>query len=126
MNGALREHDALYVAVLAAIGTEGPLTRAEWTAFVLFLLFTPVVVWLVYGAKLKNADLPLPTAFGAWPVWEVFAATVAFAAWGFALPQSPFAEFTAWYSSALAGVVVLITSAVLGLLAPFFQRKLAK
>ena len=117
----------LYVAVLAAIGTEGAVTRAEWISFFVFLAATPLVVWLVYGAKLKNANLPLPTPFGAWPVWEMFAATVAYTAWAFALPQSPFQEFEkSWYSPALAGVVVLITSAVLGLLAPFFQRKLAQ
>lgn len=115
----------LYVAVLAAVGVEGSVTRTEWLSFWLFLLFTPVVVWLVYGAKLKNADLPLPLHFGAWPVWEMFAASVAFGAWAFALPQSPFAEF-GWYSAALSGVVVLITSAVLGLLAPFFQRQLTE
>lgn len=113
----------LYVAVLAAVGVEGSVTRTEWLSFWLFLLCTPVVVWLVYGAKLKNANLPLPLHFAAWPVWEMFAASVAFGAWAFALPQSPFAEF-GWYSSALSGVVVLITSAVLGLLAPFFQRQL--
>jgi hypothetical protein len=113
----------LYVAVLAAVGVEGSVTRTEWLSFGLFLLCTPVVVWLVYGAKLKNADLPLPLHFAAWPVWEMFAASVAFGAWAFALPKSPFAAFD-WYSSALSGLVVLITSAVLGLLAPFFQRRL--
>jgi len=116
----------LYVAVLAAIGTEGAVTRSEWITFFVFLAATPLVVWLVYGAKLKNANLPLPLPFKAWPVWEMFAATVAYTAWAFALPQSPFQDFEkSWYSPALAGVVVLITSAVLGLLAPFFQRKLA-
>ena len=115
----------LYVAVLAAVGLEGKVTQTEWTSFWVFILATPVVVWLVYGAKIKNADLPLPLSFGEWPVWEMFAATVAFSAWAFALPQSPFAEFS-WYSAALSGVVVLITSALLGLLAPFFQRKLEK
>lgn len=113
----------LYVAVLAAIGVESQVTQAEWNAFWVFLAATPVVVWLVYGAKLRNADLPLPLAFGAWPLWEMLAATIAFAAWAFALPQSPFAKFD-WYAPALSGVVVLITSAVLGLLAPFFQRPL--
>ena len=115
----------LYVAVLGAVGTEGAVTQSEWNAFWIFILASPVVVWLVYGAKLKNADLPLPLNFGAWPVWEMSAATLSFAAWAFALPQSPFAQFR-WYSSALSGVVVLIASAVLGLLAPFFQRQLTR
>lgn len=41
-----------------------------------------------------------------------------------ALPNTPFAEFTDWYSAALSGVMVLVASTVLGLLAPFFQRPL--
>ena len=113
----------LYVAVLAAIGVEGKVTEGEWASYWIFLLATPVVVWLVYGAKLKNADHPLPLTFGSWPLWEMSAATIAFAAWAFALPESPFAALP-HYSSALAGVVVLITSGALGLVAPFFQNEL--
>lgn len=114
----------LYVAVLAAVGVEGKVTQTEWTAFWIFLIATPLVVWLVYGAKLKNLDKPLPLSYGCWPLWEMSAATLSFAAWSFALPQSPFTAY-AWYSSALSGLVVLIASTILGLIAPFFQRKLA-
>lgn len=84
---------------------------------------TPVVVWLVYGAKVKALEKPVPIRFGAWPLWEMFAATLAFSAWTLALPNSPFAVYP-WYSSALSGVAVLVASTVLGLLAPFFQRPL--
>ena len=66
---------------------------------------------------------PLPLRFGAWPLWEMFAATFAFSAWTLALPKSPFAEYP-WYSSALSGVAVLVASTVLGLLAPFVQHEL--
>lgn len=113
----------LYVAVLAAVGREGEVTRGEWISFLVFLASTPVVVWLVYGAKLKAANLPVPIKTSAWPMWEMFAASVAFGAWAFALPQSPFSQYP-WYSSSLSGVAVLVTSAVLGLLAPFFQQPL--
>lgn len=116
----------LYVAVIAALSTPvasvGSRTSA-WTTFVIFIVATPIVTWLVYGAKLKNLKLPIPIQFNAWPLWEMFAATAAFAAWAFALPRSPFTEFD-WYSAALSGLVVLIASTVLGLLAPFFQRPL--
>lgn len=87
----------LYVAVLAAVGVEGKVTQTEWTAFWIFLIATPLVVWLVYGAKLKNLDKPLPLSYGCWPLWEMSAATLSFAAWSFALPQSPFTAY-AWYS----------------------------
>jgi hypothetical protein len=120
----------LYVAVLAAIQnpkdvTAGVTPSAVWITFVGFLIATPIVVWLVYGAKLLAVNKSIPLEYSKWPVWEMFAATVAFCAWAFALPNSPFSEYnTSWYSSALAGVVVLVASTVLGLLAPFFQHPL--
>ena len=114
----------LYVAVLAAVRQRPEVSRADWLAFWIFLFATPVIVWLVYGAKLKTLQKPLPLHPGAWPVWEMFAATAAYAAWAFALPQSPFSAY-AWYSSALSGLAVLIVSTLLGLLAPFLQRPLS-
>jgi hypothetical protein len=119
----------LYVAILGVLhkpATQQAFqpTMADWIAFFAFLTFTPIVVWLVYGAKLKVANKPLPLSFGTWPVWEMFAATVAYLAWAFALPNSPFNQYT-WYSAALSGIAVLIASTALGLLAPFFQRPLS-
>lgn len=114
----------LYVAVLAALHRGSEVTGADWLAFWLFLIATPAIVWLVYGAKLKALQKPLPLRFGAWPVWEMFAATAAYSAWAFALPNSPFSTYP-WYSSALSGLAVLIVSTLLGLIAPFLQRPLA-
>lgn len=122
----------LYVAVVAAIHptTAGAIpdatqvTREDWGVFWGFFIATPVVFWIIYATKLKGAQKPLPLAFSTWPVWEMFAATFAYVAWAFALPGTPFREFTAWYSTALAGVVVLAASTVLGLLAPLFQNEL--
>lgn len=113
----------LYVAVLATIHQPNKITSAMWITFWCFLFATPIVVWLVYGAKLKAVQKPLPLTYGEWPIWEMFAATVAYCAWVFALPNSPFLGYP-WYSSALSGVVVLVTSTALGLIAPFFQRAL--
>jgi hypothetical protein len=114
----------LYVAVLAAIQKPGIVTRAEWITLWGFLVATPIVVWLVFGAKVKAAQKQMPVAPRTWPVWEMFAATVAYCAWAFALPNTPFTSYT-WYSSALSGIAVLVASTVLGLLAPFFQRPLS-
>ena len=113
----------LYVAVLAAVHQTDKVTRADWIAFWTALVATPIVVWLVFGAKIKAAGKALPLRFRAWPVWEMFAGTVAYCAWAFALPNAPFSEYS-WYSSALSGLAVLVASTVLGLLAPFFQRAL--
>ncbi len=132
----------LYVAVIAAL--QKPVTEVAqmnevtrvttmtsvvnwmpyWIAFSIFLVGTPLVVWLVFAAKVKAAGRPLPLAWGAWPVWEMFAATLAYVAWSFGLPGSPFGQF-AWYSSALSGLAVIVVSTVLGLVAPFFQRPLS-
>ena len=108
--------------VLAAVHEE-KITAADWIAFWSFLVATPIVVWLVYAAKVKAAGKALPLEFAAWPVWEMFAGTVAYCAWAFALPNAPFSEYP-WYSSALSGVAVLVGSTVLGLLSPFFQNPL--
>jgi len=113
----------LYVAVLAAIQLPDRTSyRPLWVAFFCFLAATPVAVWLLYAAKVITAGKELPVAPRTWPVWEMSAATIAYVAWAFALPESPFKYEFAWYTPALAGVIVLITSTVLGLVAPLFQR----
>lgn len=50
----------------------------------------------------------------------MIAATNAFLAWAFALPDSPFVQYS-WYSAAIAGLVVLVVATVLPLLAQLFQ-----
>jgi len=115
----------LYIAVLAAIQDPNRLSsRSSWIAFYCFLIATPIVVWLVYAAKVRAANKHLPIKPRAWPMWEMFAATVAYAAWAYGLPESPFKDFTNWYSPALAGLVVLVVSTLLGLIAPVIQKPL--
>lgn len=96
----------------------------DWIVFWSFLAATPIILWVVYAAKLKSAQKQLPVAFAAWPLWEMFAATFAYFAWAFALPGTPFRQFADWYSAGLAGVAVLVVSTILGLLAPLFQNRL--
>ena len=112
----------LYIAVLAAM--EGDkFVDIRWTVFLIFLCGTPIVLWLIYAAKLKTAGKALPLKPRTWPIFEMFAATVAFCAWAFALPGSPFATYS-WYSPALSSLAVLLVSTILGLLAPLLQRPL--
>ena len=111
----------LYVAVLAAIRTPDQNIKDLEVAFYSFLGITPLVVWLVYAAKVKAAGKDLPLNPKTWPLWEMFAATVAYVAWALTLSQNPFGG-ASWYSPALAAVVVLIVSTFVGLLAPLFQR----
>jgi hypothetical protein len=117
-----------YVAVLAALQstatptpTPGPqhASPEQWIAFGLFQAATPIVFWLVYAAKLKGAGKNLPLSFAVWPLWEMVASAIAFFAWAFGLPNSPF-FYQPWYSSAIAAIVVLLASTTLALLAPIF------
>ena len=118
----------LYVAVVAAVRSSNTDPKIEnfpalWTTFFCFLVATPIVLWLVYAAKCTAAGKPIPVLPRAWPLWEMFAATLAYVTWAFALPQSPFQQ-ESWYSAAIAGVIVMIVSTALGLLAPLFSRPL--
>jgi len=114
----------VYVAVLGSITHSGDMTSSsECLAFYSFLFATPLVAWVVFAAKVKTSGKTLPWRYSQLPVWEMSAATIAYFAWALALPTNPFVHSN-WYSSSLAGIIVLITSTVLGLLSPIFQRPL--
>lgn len=121
----------LYVAAATAVGPAKDAAGAdtghgpEWL-FWLFLVFTPAVVWAVFAAKVRTAktDPPpdIPWRWGQLPVFDMIAATIAYAVWAFALPRSPFAE-QSWYSTGLTSVAVLVISAVLALAAAIIVRR---
>jgi hypothetical protein len=112
----------LYVAVLAAIThPEGRDSSGVWVAFWVFLVATPLIVWLVYAAKVRSVKRRLPSRPSEWPVWEMVAGTLAYVAWAVSLPNAPFLGRLG-LPATLAAVIVLVTAAALGLLAPLFQR----
>jgi hypothetical protein len=117
----------LYVSAIAAVGPlvidNQPVGR--WLPFWCFLVATPLTVWVAFATKLKGAGKALPVWPAHWPVWEMTAATIAYFAWTFALPNTPFAQYTDWYSPGLAAFLVLVVSAGLGMIAPLMQRRLA-
>jgi hypothetical protein len=117
----------LYIALVAAlepITNPTPSFTSRWIAFGLFLVFTPLAVWITFAAKIASDQKELPVHPRQWPKWEMSAGTLAFIAWAMGLPDTPFAEFT-WYSASIGGFVVLITSTFLGMVAGLFQRQLA-
>jgi hypothetical protein len=120
----------LYVAVLAALGNgKGSgsgtrLTNGMVIAFWAFLFATPLTVWALYAVKVRTDNKQLPLAPSKWPLWEMLAGTIAYGAWAIALPDNPFVN-SAWYSSGITGVILLVSSTVLGLVAPLFQRSLS-
>lgn len=113
----------LYVAVVAALGSDATVTT-RWIAFAVFLPLTPLTVWLLFATQVKSSGKRIPVAVMRWPIWEMVAGTIAFLAWAIALPQTPFAEIT-WYSSAIGGVVVLVVTSLFTLIAPLFQNPLS-
>src|SRR4051812_10893833 len=91
----------LYVAVQTALETptrildSGAVTTtavlsSQWITFAIFFVATPLVVWVLFANKLKAAGKPLPSTYNTWPLWEMFAASIAFYAWAYALPNTPF------------------------------------
>jgi len=117
----------LYVAVMAALNSSASdatvpssTNLVSWlrVAFWTFLAATPLAVWVLYAVKVTATGKPVP-GLSQWPVWEMVAGTIAYAAWAFALPKFPYNR-----PSAIAGIVILVTSTVLGMVAPLFQRPL--
>jgi len=119
----------LYLAVVAANQSlmEGQRQHffSELGIFVVFLVLTPILVWLIYAGKVVSANDPVPLRPRRWPKWEMFAATIAYAAWAFAIPANQFDAYS-WYLPAIAGVAVLGVSTLLGLLAPIFNGPLRR
>jgi hypothetical protein len=116
-----------YVAVVAVIhpttaGVTAEAPIADWVVFIVFLVLTPVVSWLLYAAKCVSGGKPLPSSPAEWPLWEMSAATVAFLVWAATLPETPLGAFP-WYTSGLAAIILLIVSMILGLIAPLFTQR---
>lgn len=115
----------LYVATVAALQSDAAKpTLGPWLAFGAFLIATPVVVWLIYAAKFKARTDKLPWKPSDWPKWEMISAIIGYLAWAYALPSTPFRELD-WYSSSVAGILVMMTAAMLGLLTPLIHPESA-
>lgn len=112
---------SLYISILAFISGRSDSEAIGTPLFWIFLVSTPIVLWIVTATKLKNSGLPLPLSPVKWPWWEMLAATIAFAVWGFSLPGSPFSTLGSW--GLIAGIAVIVTPVVLGLVAPLLQQK---
>jgi hypothetical protein len=119
----------LYVSAIAALGPltvrvgQHDLQVGRWLPFWCFLVATPLVVWVAFASKIKAAGRSIPLHISKWPIWEMSAATIAYAGWAFALPATPFAQ-ESWYSSGLASFLILVVTAGLGIIAPLMQKQL--
>jgi hypothetical protein len=103
---------ATYLAILAAI----PSDRGhgfQWLVFWVFLIFTPMVVWLGVAVARQTQGIVVRPA-QQWPWWSMLAATVAFAAFVVVLPGSVTRDIS-WYESWMGTVAIILSAFVLGI-----------
>ncbi len=81
---------SVYVALLALLvplSNRAPSFESRWILFGIVTAVNPIVVILLMMAKTQPDDK------FAWPVFEMVVAPIAFAAWAFALPDTPLSQF---------------------------------
>jgi hypothetical protein len=101
---------SVYVALLALVAPlaqHSPSFTSRWTLFWLMTAANPVVVILLVMAKKQPGDKFL------FPWFEILIAPIAFAAWAFALPDTPLNSISGysvrWNSAILIVTVTAVT-----------------
>jgi hypothetical protein len=93
----------------------------QWVLFWLFLLATPLAVWVTFVAKIKRADRETKLSnLPIWPWWPMIAATISFGAWAIALPGSVINTLP-WFRPAMGAVTIVLAAFVVGLLSKLFR-----
>lgn len=110
----------LYVAALSAQTALHAAAAAIDAVTILwfFVGLTPVLLLLIYLSKVAASGGPLPGP-KLWPWWKMVAATIAFFVWALAVPGNPYLREPA---SAVAGLGAMITSTLLSVVTPIFER----
>ncbi len=100
----------VYVALLALVApvaAHSPSYASRWVLFWLMTAANPVVVILLVMAKKQPKDT------FHFPLFEIVIATIAFAAWSFALPDTPLSSISGygiqWNSAILTVTTIAIT-----------------
>jgi hypothetical protein len=104
---------ALYLALLGTIGANTSGYVGRWVAFGVFLVATPLFVFIDWKIKSREASRPDLGLARKLLTFNLIAATLAFAAWGFSLPASPFGALS-FYDERWAGFVAPAVSVALG------------
>jgi len=108
----------IYIAGVGIFSIESGKVAA-WVFFIACVIATPAINFAVFEAKRRAAKLPRPTSAQGWPIWESTAATIAFVFYAAAIKQGSFSD-AEWYSVEMAGFLVIIVTAALGLGSSFF------
>jgi hypothetical protein len=86
-----------------------------------FAILTPILVLLIYFGKRRAGNLAIPlSSVSKWPLWKMFAATVAFLVWALAVPGNPYIH--GQNAGALIGLLAIFVSTMLRLFEPIFER----
>jgi hypothetical protein len=113
----------LYLATIASLPVlvESMPGLSAAKVYALFGGLTPVLFALIYAGKRRAAGKPRSPGWKLWPWWPMIAATVAFLAWGIAVPDGPF--LTSPSGRVLGGLAAIIVSTLLGVAGRFFTPK---
>jgi len=94
------------LALLAPVNGSSPSFTSRWVLFAVMTAANPVVVILLTMARTDKGDV------FKLPVFEMIIASVAFAAWAFALPDTPLTSIPGysikWNPAILTGTTILI------------------
>jgi hypothetical protein len=86
-----------------------------------FGILTPILVLLIYFGKCRASNLVIPFLLvSKWPLWKMFAATIAFLVWALAVPGNPYIRGQA--AGVVAGFLAIFISTLLSILEPIFER----
>jgi len=109
---------AAYIALTSLIGD--PQTTLALVVFFIFWALTPLAIVAATASSDVSGTLIIPTTWKE--LWPIGAAVIAFAAWAAAVPGSTLTAHASWLTVQVGGVIVVVTSVVLGALATLVNR----
>ena len=109
-----------YVTVVAVMKQEKAEPTAQWVVFYVLLALTPIVTWLLLVAKLRSKGMTIKDAFKEFPLWKCIAATIAFVAWAYVLPNGAFSTLAS-YNGSYAAIALSFATLALGTLGGLFD-----
>ncbi|MBV9793407.1 MAG: hypothetical protein JO016_05640 [Actinobacteria bacterium] len=93
------------LALLAPVARHAPTYQSRWVLLGIVAASNPVVVYLLTKAKTQTKKIQMP-----W--FEMMVAPVAFAAWAFALPDTPLSSIPGYQLKWNAAIVTVTTTAI--------------
>jgi len=113
----------LYLALLSALPALVSVIPGLSAAAIYWLFggLTPLLFSAIYAGKRRAAGQPRSPGFKRWPWWSMIAATIAFLAWGLAVPGGPYLASES--GRVLSGLVAIVVSTLLGVGGRFFATQ---